>query len=484
MRAMKRAGWIVLVVAAAGCRDKPQVAATSASPAGSAKAPAADAAAPRDAGPGATDAAIPLSGDARGEVEAFVTRWLEVQNRGDFAGYQQLYTADFTGVRRSGKQTRRFDRAGWFRDRGRMFKAPMEVAIDRLVAWPRPRGVVVFFTQTFAQGRYRDTGTKMLVLARVGQQLAIRYEEMLSSELLDAARAARVAGPPAAPAGIRFGLGEAASVDGLTLAMVADGALLIARTGEDLGAGDLAIDDTVRDPTSGSIAAAVATRSIEQPPPALAKARGRRVQLFDANLTARCTATIGDRFALVAAGWVDGDIGEPDAAAANVWGQHDYVVTASLDGASCGGTAVYARLADLPPAETATVTEDVEQELGGEAKGRVEAADGGEASVAVAGGDKAAYVGIATHVPDTCETQEAYALELFGATKGGAGWRLAKIDRVSGEDDLRHALDLDGDGDLDAVTARGAVLGDRYAEWRPDLRVYWPPGLGCDGAEE
>jgi ketosteroid isomerase-like protein len=49
----------------------------------------------------------------RDDVEAFAARWLDAQNTGDFAGYSALYAADFRGVRRSGKQTVRMDRAKW-----------------------------------------------------------------------------------------------------------------------------------------------------------------------------------------------------------------------------------------------------------------------------------------------------------------------------------------------------------------------------------
>src|SRR5262249_27020631 len=59
--------------------------------------------------------------DLSPEVRALVDAWLAAQNRGDFAAYEKLYAQKFTGVRRSGTRTVSLDRAGWMRDRKRMF---------------------------------------------------------------------------------------------------------------------------------------------------------------------------------------------------------------------------------------------------------------------------------------------------------------------------------------------------------------------------
>ena len=75
-------------------------------------------------------------GDARGVVDG----WLAAQNAGDLAAYDKLYAARFTGIRRSGPRTVRFDRAGWMRDRARMFGKPMTVAKpDRTQSPPAKR---------------------------------------------------------------------------------------------------------------------------------------------------------------------------------------------------------------------------------------------------------------------------------------------------------------------------------------------------------
>src|SRR5690606_40600880 len=55
--------------------------------------------------------------------------WLAAQNQGDFAAYQAMYAARFSGVRRSGAVTAAFDRAGWMKDRAGMFKRAMRVEV-------------------------------------------------------------------------------------------------------------------------------------------------------------------------------------------------------------------------------------------------------------------------------------------------------------------------------------------------------------------
>jgi hypothetical protein len=49
------------------------------------------------------------------EARALFDDWLAAQNDGDFAAYQKLYGADFSGVRRSGPRTVALDRAGWLK---------------------------------------------------------------------------------------------------------------------------------------------------------------------------------------------------------------------------------------------------------------------------------------------------------------------------------------------------------------------------------
>jgi ketosteroid isomerase-like protein len=120
------------------------------------------------------------------EARALIDRWVAAQNAGDFAAYQALYAAGFTGVRRSGSRTVNLDRAGWMKDRERMFKKKIQVAaLEPEIATD---GASATFTQTFESGTFRDKGRKRMAFAREGAGLLIAHEEMLESAVQ--------AGPP------------------------------------------------------------------------------------------------------------------------------------------------------------------------------------------------------------------------------------------------------------------------------------------------
>jgi hypothetical protein len=143
--------------------------------------PAADAAATAARDAGATSEA---------EVRAVMTAWLDAQNKGAFASYEPLYAARFEGVRRSGTQTKRLDRARWMKERAAMFKQPMTVAAKDMVVVKSHEGADVRFVQTWTSGSYRDEGPKHIVLVREGSALKIAREEMLRSQVANAASVA------------------------------------------------------------------------------------------------------------------------------------------------------------------------------------------------------------------------------------------------------------------------------------------------------
>lgn len=122
-------------------------------------------------------------------AKRFLDIWLDAQNRGDFQQYSVLYGRGFSGVRKSGNQTVRMDRAGWLKDRARMFKSPMKVEISDVVVEPVDGGMLIHLTQRFQQGTYRDVGPKELYLAMEGNGYRVFGERMLSSTLLKSAPA-------------------------------------------------------------------------------------------------------------------------------------------------------------------------------------------------------------------------------------------------------------------------------------------------------
>lgn len=139
------------------------------------------------AGPGTQVEASPALPEA--EIADLMERWLRAQNEGDFDAYEKLYATRFTGIKRVGSRTSRFDRKGWIKDRRGMFRRKMEVrAADTRIA-AGPQTAVVTFTQTWSSGSFQDEGPKQLVVVREGREgregkaLRIAREEMLRSTL-------------------------------------------------------------------------------------------------------------------------------------------------------------------------------------------------------------------------------------------------------------------------------------------------------------
>lgn len=117
-------------------------------------------------------------------VRALVDAWLEAQNSGEFARYESLYAPRFEGVRRSGAQTARLDRARWMKERAAMFERKMTVTAKDVAIQTTSDGAIASFVQTWASGAYRDEGPKRMVFTTVDGKLRIAREEMLSSMVL------------------------------------------------------------------------------------------------------------------------------------------------------------------------------------------------------------------------------------------------------------------------------------------------------------
>jgi hypothetical protein len=268
------------------------------------------------------------------EATALITRWLAAQNGGDFAAYQALYAARFTGVRRSGNRTVMLDRAGWLKDRGRMFKKPMKVSVDKVTGSGGEGSELVRFVQTWASGSYQDVGPKELLLIRDGGTVRIAREEMLTSQLGTSA--------PVAAGGLE------------RLAFVLDGELVLAKAPEEAWAsGPARLDD---DGSSGQWSA---SRSVDPKklPPALAAWSGKKVHLFGG--AKPCDATVGTmrivsrerpHFGTVQE-WRERKLSKRRLADL-VWGaEAGRVLAAQLVG---GCSALYARAAGVPTGDVVT----------------------------------------------------------------------------------------------------------------------------------
>lgn len=163
----------------AGCSGGSEAPATPSATTRETPAPAAATAAATE-----TEAA-PAPSLPEAEVRALLDRWLDAQNRGDFAQYEPLFAERFTGVRRTRNQVRRFDHDGWIADRRRMFERPMQVVVRDVVIRTTPANAEVTFTQVWSSGRYSDEGRKRLLVVREDAGLRIGIEEMLETRMTD-----------------------------------------------------------------------------------------------------------------------------------------------------------------------------------------------------------------------------------------------------------------------------------------------------------
>lgn len=119
-------------------------------------------------------------------VKELVDAWLAAQNHGQFEAYAGLYAEKFFGVKRAGQRETRFDRAGWLKDRERMFSKPMTVEAGDLRVRTTSASADVELTQHWTSGKFEDNGPKRLLIVREAGKLKIAQEEMLRSDLVAA----------------------------------------------------------------------------------------------------------------------------------------------------------------------------------------------------------------------------------------------------------------------------------------------------------
>jgi hypothetical protein len=120
-------------------------------------------------------------------ARAFVARWAELQNAHDFPGYSALYAERFTGLKRVGSYSKRFDRRDWLKDRKPMLREGVSVRVSELQVALAPGVTRVVFTQDFSAPGFQDTGKKQLFLTARGADIVVSREEMLLSQLASSA---------------------------------------------------------------------------------------------------------------------------------------------------------------------------------------------------------------------------------------------------------------------------------------------------------
>ncbi len=182
---------MVGLVLASGCGRKEEPA-----PATSGAAPSSAAAVVVTNEPGRSDVAATASAVPAApwlsevEVKAALDAWLAAQNAVRFEDYAKLYADRFTGTKRVGQRTSRFNRQSWLADRESMFKPGLQVeASDVEVVVSGPSVAQATFVQRFRTARFSDQGKKRLLFTRDPSGLRIATEEMLDSAVEFAAAA-------------------------------------------------------------------------------------------------------------------------------------------------------------------------------------------------------------------------------------------------------------------------------------------------------
>jgi len=117
------------------------------------------------------------------EARALLTRWLDAQNKGDFATYEKLYATRAYGEKRAGPRLYKFDRKGWLKDRQRMFARPMSVGAENVQTKAGIGTTTLSFEQTFSQASFQDRGQKRITLVRERGEARISTELMLASQV-------------------------------------------------------------------------------------------------------------------------------------------------------------------------------------------------------------------------------------------------------------------------------------------------------------
>lgn len=129
----------------------------------------------------ATPPAHPVDAIPEAEASEVLSQWLTAQNSGNFAAYSSLYASRFSGIKRTQTRTSAYDRAGWMRDRQRMFRQPMTVTASNVHVQTTSANADIAFTQLWSSAGYSDEGPKRISLVRENGALRIATEEMLAS---------------------------------------------------------------------------------------------------------------------------------------------------------------------------------------------------------------------------------------------------------------------------------------------------------------
>lgn len=276
--------------------------------------------------------------------------------------------------------------------------------------------------------------------------------------------------------GDRFGFDGAEVITRMRLARVEGTTVWLGDSGRKIMAVKPTVVESILDAAAGAPGAGIVDDDLPLGDPLLAL-DGLAVNVLDDSFAIMCEGRLSQT-RLRYAGFVDA--GEDPELAEALLASGAPTILATLT-APCTGSYVSglraAALRDVP-ARTDAIPEPALAEL----QTWEQDAQQGSIHQLIAG--DTGFVHVQVDTPDTCARSEAHHWTLHRATRDASGWSFAQVAEGDGDDSLERVLDVDGDGALDALTARGAFVGKGFQEWKPDLRLYWPPGLGCDGRDD
>jgi ketosteroid isomerase-like protein len=262
------------------------------------------------------------------DATATLDAWLAAQNEGRFDDYQKLYSDGFTGVRRSGTRVASFDRAGWMKDRQRMFRKPMKVEAEKVRIIAKKKAALVAFNQRWSSGNYSDVGPKHLVLRRTPAGYRIVREELFAS---------------------RTGKGAVDVAAFRQFAFVLEGRVVVS---DDPDEGWASGPPVIEHKDDDYLVVTRRPVDVKKLPPAVASLVGTRIHLMD-NIGVRCEARLG---AFHLHGRVIGpEFAEPDNDLFEPWSNSNRFLVADIEGdvERCAG-ATWARAANLPDPKLGT----------------------------------------------------------------------------------------------------------------------------------
>jgi hypothetical protein len=279
--------------------------------------------------------------------------------------------------------------------------------------------------------------------------------------------------PRAAFAGTTFGDDHAGDLDTMRLAHALAGEVWLGETPRPASVVDPIELATTFDSARGAIGAAEVVAGLPLGDPRR-QLDGLEVTVLDDNLAVACAGALRDPH-LVFAGFIEPVSRDEAMAAATRTLTPWLVATVS---APCTGpfvrgvrgttiAAAPARTDAIPDSELA----DLRAWTGPTQSGVIEQLVVGDAGFAL----------VEVDTPDACDTEENHHWTLYRAGRYEGTWLLDQVAQGDADDHLERVVDVDGDGKLDAFTTRGAYVGERWQTRSPDLRIFMPPGLGCDG---